>query len=124
MVDVFVASGTSSSISPQIPSTKAGQLHSFVARVAVDGQLLRVVHSGQNAADDVEAGGPGKIGDHGVELKVHLGQCLLHALDAGGSLFDQGRALAQIGAQRDDRGGGTGGRAPEAHAVEFLQPLA
>src|ERR1700724_1244938 len=89
-------------------------LGSFAARVAMDGQLLRVVHSDQNAAYDVEAGGTGKIGDHGVELKIHLGQCLLHALDAGRSLFDQGRALAQIGAQRDDRGGGTEARAQEA----------
>src|SRR5580692_9532235 len=61
---------------------------SFAARVAMGGQLLRVVHSGQNAADDVEAGAAGKIGDHGVELKIHLGQCLLHPLYAGCSLFD------------------------------------
>src|ERR1700676_4729306 len=30
----------------------------------------------------------------------------------------------RLGAQRDDRGGGTEARAQEAHAVEFLQPLA
>ena len=51
-------------------SDQFGRLSSFCSegrdgRPAAQGQL----HSGQNAADDVEAGGAGKIGDHGVELK-------------------------------------------------------
>ena len=40
------------------------------------------------------------------------------------SLLDQGLALAHIGAQRHDRGGGTEAGAQQSYAVELLQPLA
>jgi hypothetical protein len=41
------------------------------------------------------------------EHQVHLGQRLLHALNAGSELLDQDCALAQTRAQRHYRGGGT-----------------
>ena len=109
-----------------VAGERSGQfgLGGFAAPVAMGGQLRRVAHAVQNAAYDLEAGGAGKIGDYGVQLKIHLSQGLLHALDAGRSLFDQRHTLAQIGAQCDDRGSRTEARAQEAHAVEFLQPFA
>src|SRR4030095_11559621 len=41
----------------------------------------------------------GDVADHLVEVDVHLGQRLLHALDVRGAVADQGVALAQVAAQ-------------------------
>ena len=44
-------------------------------------QHLRVALAGKDRADDPQAGRAGDVGDDVVELKIHLGQCLLHMLD-------------------------------------------
>ena len=44
------------------------------------GQDGGVALASDNGANDRHAGAPGDVGEHAVELKVHLGQGLLHAL--------------------------------------------
>jgi hypothetical protein len=91
--------------------------------VAMRGEPLGVALLAQNRADDPEPGLV-DISQYRVQLKVHLGQRLVHAIDPGSGLLDQGLALAQKGAQRHDGGGGTEAGAQPPHAVEFAQPLA
>ena len=80
------------------------------------------------ARDDVtenaQAGDAGDVADHDGELEVHLDQRLLHALDVGGRALDQGLAMAQVGAQGRNGGGGPEAAAQQAHAMQLLQPLA
>lgn len=59
-----------------------------------------------------------------VELDVHLGQRLLHALDVGGAVADQGVALAQVAAQHAGLIIGAEGARKQAEGVELLEPLA
>ena len=67
------------------------------AVVTMGGQRVGIAHAGENVAHDPLAGDAGEIGDHGVELEVHLHERLLHALDVGGGAVHQGLAVAQIG---------------------------
>src|SRR5215469_9637792 len=62
--------------------------------VAMGGQALGIALARQDAAHDPKSGLPGEIGEHGVELEVHLGQGLLHAVNAGRRFLHQGLALA------------------------------
>lgn len=53
----------------------------FAAGIAQGCQLRRVALAGDNRPDDPHAGGPGNVGDHMVQLQVHVGERLLHVLD-------------------------------------------
>src|SRR5438067_11719890 len=44
-------------------------------------QRFRVSLAGKDRTNDAQAGCAGDVGDNVVELKIHLGQCLLHMLD-------------------------------------------
>src|SRR6516165_12821625 len=96
-------------LGPIVASQRSHDLsvRGMTARVTMGGQPLGVTFPFEEAADDRESGRPGEIAEHGVELEVHLGQRLLHALNASRRFLDQGRALAYKGAQRHDGGGGT-----------------
>ena len=53
------------------------------ARMAEGCERVRIPLAGEDRADDPHAGPPAEIADDVRELDVHLGQCLLHSLDAG-----------------------------------------
>ena len=90
------------------------------------GEYLGVALSGQNATHDLKPSLPGEIGEHRVKLGVHLGQRLLHALNAGRCFLHQGLALAQVRTQRHDRGGSRTETGPQRspYAMQFAQPFA
>ena len=90
-------------------------VRSVATTVAMDRQPFGVARSRKDGVDDLKPGYPSDVADHSMEHKVHLGQRLLHALDAGSELLDQDCALAQIRAQRHHRGGGTKAGAQEPH---------
>lgn len=60
-------------------------------------QRLRVAHVGKDRANQTSHSGD--IGDDVVELKIHLGQRLLHMLDVRGRVLQQTLALTHIGSQ-------------------------
>ena len=70
------------------------------APVAERRQALRVTLAVDDRAQDALAGQSHDVGDHRVELDVHLGQRLLHVQDAAGAVPGQPPHLACVGAQR------------------------
>lgn len=52
----------------------------LAALVTMLGQEGGIALAGDDGADDCHTGGAGNVGEHAVELEVHLGQGLLHAL--------------------------------------------
>lgn len=66
----------------------------------------------------------GDVADHLVELEVHLGQRLLHALNHGGAIADEGVAVTDVAAQDADLVVGAEGGREQPEGVQLLQPLA
>jgi hypothetical protein len=54
---------------------------------------------------------------------VHLGEGLLHAIDAGGGGLNQGQPVAHVAAPDHDRGGRKETRMEQTDAMEFLYSL-
>jgi len=52
-----------------------------------------------------------------VQLQIHLGHGILHALVGGGRGFDQVMAVTHLGAQLHDLGGGPEVGAQQAYAM-------
>jgi hypothetical protein len=96
----------------------------FAITVAMRRQLVRVAYPGQDVPHDRQAGDAGDVAEHILQLQVHLGQGLLHAINAGGGGFHQGLAVAHIAAQCYDLASRTKTRMEQTDAMEFLQPLA
>jgi hypothetical protein len=94
------------------------------AGVLQGGEPHRVAFPVEDGAEDPHPGGAGDVADHLVELDVHLGQRLLHALDVRGAVADQGVALAQVAAQHAGLIIGAEGAREQAEGVELLEPLA
>jgi hypothetical protein len=57
--------------------------------VAVAREHLRIPFAREDRLEDGEAGPPGDVAQHMVELEVHLGQGLLHVLDVDGAQLDE-----------------------------------
>ena len=68
-------------------------------------------------------GEPRDVGDHVVQLHVHLHERLLHVLNVRGGIVDQPLAMAQVRAQTHDAVAGTEAPAQQPVLVELLQPL-
>jgi len=58
-----------------------------------------------------------------VELKIHLGQCLLHVLDVRGSVLQQALALTHVGSQLGNLPFGAKAGPQQPERMEPLQPL-
>ncbi|MCY1371411.1 hypothetical protein D9M69_585510 [compost metagenome] len=70
----------------------------LAAGVAQGGQLRRVALAGDNGPDDPHARGPGDVGDHMVQLQIHVGERLLHVLDMRRSVVEMPLPQPQIAA--------------------------
>lgn len=86
-------------------------------------QRLRVALSGKDRANDAQASRTGDIGDDVVELKIHLGQRLLHMLDVRGRVLQQTFALTHIGSQFGNLPFGPKAGSKQPERMEPLQPL-
>ncbi len=62
-------------------------------------QHLGVMLAGEDCADDPQSSCAGDVGDDMMELKIHLGQRLLHVLNMRGRILEQTLALAYVGTQ-------------------------
>jgi hypothetical protein len=100
------------------------RLRGLTPRVPMLRQDVGVGLAGDDVADDVLPGHAGDIAEHDGQLQVHLHQSLLHALDVRGCTLHQGLAVTQVGAQHGDGGGRPEAGRQQAHAVQFLEPLA
>jgi hypothetical protein len=111
---------------PVVAGQRRGNLRfaGLAAAVAMGGQRTRVAHPGQNVAHNRHTGYSGDVTEHVMQLEIHQGQGLLHAMHAGSRGFNQGLAVAHIAAQRYDRTVWTEAGMEQAHAMQFLQPLA
>ena len=72
------------------------------ARVAMGGQGLRVRHTAGDVADDLHPGEARDVGQHVVELDVHLDQRLLYPSDVRPGALHQRLSVSEVGAQRGD----------------------
>ena len=52
--------------------------------VSQSNQPVRISFSRQNSVDDGQSGGTGDVTDHVMQLKIHLIEGLLHAMDVAG----------------------------------------
>jgi len=95
----------------------------FNAMVFEGGELLWVTLAGQDGIEDGQAGDTGQIADDVVDLEIHLGQGLLKVLDVGGSVADQGGAMAQEGADGTDMFWRPEAGAEQPDRMEILEPL-
>src|SRR5882762_1221513 len=86
-------------------------------------QRLGVALAGKDRANDAQAGRTGDIGDDVVELKIHLGQCLLHMLDVRGRVLQQTLALTHVGSQFGNLPFGPKAGSQQSERMEPLQPL-
>ena len=80
--------------------------------------------AGDDVAQDSHAGDAGDVTDDVVELQVHQGHRLLHALDVGRGFLDEGRAVTHECADGRDLGIGPEAAAQEPEGMELLEPLA
>lgn len=72
--------------------------------------------------DDRHAGGAGDVGEHAVELEVHLGQGLLHALHVACRILDESPAMAHDRPQLADLLLGAESALEQAATVLILRP--
>ena len=86
-------------------------------------QHLGVTLAGEDCADDPQAGCAGDVGDDVVELKIHLGQRLLHVLNMRGRILEQTLALTHVGTQLGNLTFGPKAGAQQTVGMKPLQPL-
>ena len=94
------------------------------AGVAQGREGVRIALTGEDGAHDALPGPAAQIADDIRQLDVHLGQHLLHALDAGADRVDMVAALTPVGAHDANVGGRMKRVAEQAVGVELQQPLA
>ena len=94
------------------------------APVAERRQALWVTLAVDDRAQDALAGQSRDVGDHRVELDVHLGQRLLHVQDAAGAVPGQPPHLACVGAQRANLVARTERSPQQAVGHQLPDPLA
>ena len=94
------------------------------APVAKRRQALWVTLAADDRAQDALAGQSHDVGDHRVELDVHLGQRLLHVQDAAGAVPGQPPHLACVGAQRANLVARTERSPQQAVGHQLPDPLA
>jgi hypothetical protein len=73
--------------------------HSFLAQ---GGQPDRIALSVHDGLDDGHAAQPSDVGEHVVDLQIHLGERFVHVLDVDRGAFDQAGAMAAQGADGAD----------------------
>jgi len=88
------------------------------------GELLRIPVAGDDVAQNPEAGHAGDVAHDQRELDVHLDQRFLHALDQSARVLDEGRAVPEIAAQRDDPIDGAETPAEQPEDVQISEPFA
>jgi hypothetical protein len=98
-------------------------LRGLATVVPVAGELDGVGVAGGDVAEDGHARGPGEVADDVVELQVHEGQGLLHALDVGGRGRDELIAMPHERPDRRDLGRRAEAAPQESEGVELLDPL-
>jgi hypothetical protein len=96
----------------------------FATTVAMGRQPQPVAHCGQHIPHDCQAADAGEVAEHRLQVEIHLGQGLLPPVNAGGSGFHQGLAMAHIAAHHHELAGGTQAGMEQAHTMQLLQPLA
>ena len=101
-----------------------GGVVSLDAAVAKFGQGGAITLAGDDGAQDGLSGVAHDVADDVVQLHVHLGEDLLHALDMATLVGQQHVAVAPEGAQSADLLIGSEGAAQQAKAHELLKPLA
>jgi hypothetical protein len=80
--------------------------------------------AGNDVAEDGHTGDAGHVRDDVVELQVHQGHRLLHALDVGRAFFDKDRAVTHERPDGGDLGVWSEAGSQEPEGVELLEPLA
>ena len=94
------------------------------ARVAEGGERVRIPLAREDRADDPLPGPAAEIADDIRELDVHLGQHLLHPLDAGADGAHVVAALAPVRPHDANLGGRVKRVAEQTVGVQLQQPLA
>lgn len=85
--------------------------------------MLRIAFTGQNSAYDRLPGPSAQVADHIRQLHIHLGQDLLHPLDAGADGLDVVAVLTPINSRGPNLGSGVERVAQEPVGVQLQQPL-
>ena len=109
--------------SAQSTRPRSRQAWLYSAGRAVLGKDVRVALTGDEGAEDRQAGLADNVADHARKQEVHLGERLLYALDRGAGGLDEDVAVAHEGAEGEERSGGAEAAAQQADTVEFAEPL-
>ena len=113
-------------LGPVMPGERRDDLgvRRVTAMIAMRGQLLRIAVTGDDVAQNAEAGDAGDIADDERQLHIHLHQGFLHAQHVHAARLEQGMAVTQIRPERDDLRPRPKTRPEEADAVQVTDPLA
>ncbi len=105
-------------------SAEANRLDRLLApAVAVLGKDLGVANAAHDCSDDLHARDAGDVGDHVVQLDVHLHERLLHVLDVRRSVVDQALAMTQEGSKPDELFARAEAAAQQTVLMKLLEPL-
>jgi hypothetical protein len=102
--------------------------HNFFAAfylfMAQPGEYKRIALSSENGVQDPQSAQAGDLGQHAVDLQVHLVERLLDVHDVLSCHPHQAAAMAPTSSHSANRARWTEARAQQANRMQILEPLA